>query len=301
MPYSIVVIAGPTASGKTALAVKFCEKINGEIISADSRQVYRGMDIGSGKDISEYSTDTGKINYHLIDIVEPNIKYSLYNYLHDFSQAYSSIVAKNRIPVICGGTGLYIEAVLKRYNVSSVPENVKFREKMMLKNREELLQILSSHPNLQSKTDINSKKRIVRALEIAEFQNQVSEDDYNLPEITNPLIAVIMMDTEELKNRITSRLNQRLNEGMVDEVKRLMDSGISYDRLLMFGMEYKYIAQFLNRILQFDEMKQILEKEIFRLAKRQRTYFRGMKRRGLPVHFISKPDLNQLLTLYNAS
>ena len=288
MNNKVIVICGPTASGKTSLAVDLSYTFNGEIISADSRQVYIGMDLGTGKDLDEYFKDSNKIPYHLIDIVQPKELYTLYNYQKDCYSALYTIYNNNKTPFICGGTGLYIEAVLKKYEIPNVPENSEFRKKLKKIDKEILVKKLKeSSIELYNKTDILSKKRVIRSLEIFEYSknNQIKYSNENEIDL-NPLILVTNWDVEKLKKRITLRLDERLSAGMVDEVKALIDSKIPDERIELFGMEYKAILYYLREKLNYNEMYDYLQQEIFRLAKRQRTWFRGMEKRGLKTHWI---------------
>ncbi len=301
MKYNSIVIAGPTASGKTSLAVEVAYLCNGEILSADSRQVYRGMDIGTGKDLDEYEINGSSIPYHLIDIADPSEKYTLYHYQHDFYKAFDSVIESGHVPVVCGGTGLYIESVLKDYSISSVPEDEEFRNVMMKKSREELLQELKHYPDVYRRTDTSSKKRIVRALEIARDADSDKSTVYQKKYIPRPLVCVLMLDPEILKKRISHRLHHRLKNGMVDEVAGLLGSGTSVDRMMMFGMEYRLITQYIIGDMNYSDMVCKLETEIFRLAKRQRTWFRGMVRRGFQTLVLAAPDVSRIMAEYSAN
>lgn len=296
--FNSIVICGPTACGKTKLAVSVSASIGGEIISADSRQVYRGMDLGTGKDLSEYTLNGVPIPYHCIDIAEPGEIYTLFRYIIDFNRSFNDILSRGKIPVIAGGTGLYIEAAVKQYDVSEVPEDVDLRESLMTENIYALSgRLRSLSADLYEKTDLSSKKRIVRAIEIAQAGTDGSVLSHAVPIEVRPLIAAIAFDREEIKNRIDKRLDARLDEGMIGEVQRLIDTGISRDRLMMLGMEYSCIGRYLFKECTYDEMKERLRNEIHRLAKRQMTWFRGMERRGLPVHWITEHHEEQLFEL----
>ncbi len=286
MEKKVVVVCGPTASGKTSLAVSIAEKLGSGIISADSRQVYRGMDLGTGKDLFEY----GDVPHHCIDVANPEDLYTLYHFQRDAYRALGGYQTAGQVPVLCGGTGLYIEAVLKKYEIANVPEDVPFREAMMPRDKSALaaeLQALS--PEQYAKTDISSKKRIVRALEIARAM-QEGAVAFSTDEAveTSPLILITDWDRDTLIERIDYRLHQRLVEGMVDEVQRLIDAGVSAERLDLFGMEYRQIGAFLHKKVGYEEMVATLAQEIHRLAKRQRTWFRGMERRGFAVHWVKE-------------
>ena len=308
MNNNCIVICGPTASGKTRLAVEVARAAGGEIISADSRQVYRGMDIGTGKDLWEY----GDVPYHLIDIADPQTVYTLYDYQRDFYKVFEDIRKRGRLPVIAGGSGLYIEAVLKGYDIPPVPENAGFRKSMMEKDYDALLEILrDEHPQIYAKTDISTKKRVVRALEVARFggaggghtdsidTNNAGTGSINAGKIViNPLILYVVWDRPELRARIEKRLRDRLAQGLVDEVAGLLRSGIDPERFALFGMEYKHVARYINGEVTYDEMFAQLLQDIYHLAKRQDTWFRGMERRGLPVQKIPRGDISALPPYY---
>jgi tRNA dimethylallyltransferase len=288
----LVVICGPTATGKTHLAVNLAAQFNGEILSADSRQVYRGMDLGTGKDLDEYTLDDITIPYHLIDIAEPHDVYSLYNYIEDFSEAYNSVVNRGSLPIAAGGTGLYLEAVLKGYRVPNVPENVSLREELMIRNKDDLIaQLKELDADIYSETDLSSVKRIVRAIEVALYgrEHKLQYSGENLP-VFSPLVCVVHWPRHELIKRIDTRVEERIQSGMVEEVKDLMDKGLSEKRLLDFGMEYKFITRYLLGHSSYEEMLEALKTDIHRLAKRQMTWFRGMQRRGIEVNWIERGD-----------
>ena len=302
----IIVIAGATASGKTSLAVKVADKFNGEIISADSRQVYRGMDIGTGKDLDEYTLSDRKIPYHLIDVADPNEIFTLFHYQQLCYKAFLQILSKNRTPILVGGTGLYIEAVLKNYSIPNIPEDIDLRKKLMSLDKETLInQLKNSDRSLFSSTDISSKKRVVRALEIVEYsKNNSVEWGVKNPPSFNPIIICTKWDRGELIKRIDSRLSERFDSGMVGEVESLMENGVTQERLKMFGMEYKHILNFINKRVDFDDMKNQLATDIHRLAKRQMTYFRGLERRGLKVEWVENGSFSKtehLITNFLAS
>ncbi len=282
----LVVVCGPTASGKTSLAVAIAKSIGGEIISVDSRQVYRGMDIGTGKDLDEYHDDSFAIPYHLIDICEPETIYTLHNYIDDFYAVYDSVKKRNVYGILTGGTGLYIEAVLKGYDLPSIPEDADFRNRCREREKDSLARELEMcAPDLYKKTDLCSKKRIIRALEIAHYRSNVT----TVPKIRPKIDSVIMCTMWErslLWERIDKRLADRLNAGMIDEVQRILDSGISRERFSMFGMEYKFISQYIDNEVSYDEMVDKLKIAIHQLSKRQETWFRGMERRGCTVHWV---------------
>jgi tRNA dimethylallyltransferase len=283
--YQLITILGPTASGKTTLAAALANKIDSEIISADSRQVYRGMDIGTGKDLADYIVDGHQIPYHLIDICDAGYKYNLYEFQHDFHSVFSEISSRQKLPVLCGGTGLYIESVLKGYKLPLVPENPDLRQRLENKSLDELKELLSSYVTLHNKSDLDSCKRAIRAIEVAEYtKNTVPE--YQEFEPINSLIVGINPDREVRRDKITQRLKSRLDEGMIDEVRKLLDSGISPDDLIYYGLEYKFITQYLIGELTYNEFFQQLEIAIHQFAKRQMTWFRGMEKRGFTIHWL---------------
>lgn len=281
--YDSVFIIGPTACGKTALAVKAAAGVNGEIISADSRQIYCGMDIGTGKDVGEYSN--GNTVCHLIDIRHPSEKYSLHDYISDCKAAFSDIRSRGKIPVVCGGTGLYAEAVIKGYSLADVSEDGNIRFRLSAYSREELLSELSKYPEVMSRTDLSSKKRIIRAIEIAEKGG--SAGSLGVSFVENPLIYMVFRDRQDNKNKIQQRLFQRIGEGMLEEAKRLLGEGLGIPRMKSFGMEYRRMAEYLMNEIDYDKFVELLTTDIFRLAKRQMTWFRGMKRRGIDYHEIN--------------
>ena len=284
-PYNLITLLGPTATGKTTVATHLARAIGGEIISADSRQIYRGMDIGTGKDIAEYTIEGQLIPYHLIDIAEAGYKYNVYEYQRDFLKAFADIDQRGKMPILCGGTGLYIEAILKGYRLIQVPDDLEFRKQFEGKTLAELTAILSTYKLLHNTTDVDTVKRAVRAIEIAEYYCSHPEIESDYPQI-NSLIIGLSIDRDERRNRITQRLKTRLDEGMVDEVRRLLNSGIAPDDLIYYGLEYKYLTLHLTGQLTYQEMFTQLEMEIHRFAKRQMTWFRGMERRGLTIHWI---------------
>lgn len=280
-----ITIIGVTASGKTALAVGVAAALNGEIISADSRQIYRRMDIGTGKDLSEYTSAGKNIPYHLIDICEPGYKYNLYEYRRDFENAYTDIIGRGKTPVICGGSGLYVETVLKGYAMPNVPENKELRSALSDKTLPELEKILSQYKTLHNTTDTDTCKRAIRAIEIAEYyKNCPAEQLEDKP--LNTLLVGIKIDRERRRNNITTRLHARLKEGLVDEVKKLLDEGIPPENLIYYGLEYKYITEYIIGKTSYDETVRLLEIAIHQFAKRQMTWFRGMERRGFAIHWI---------------
>ena len=286
----MVTILGPTASGKTTLATRLAHTIGGEIISADSRQVYRNMDIGTGKDLADYVVDGKKIPYHLIDIAEAGTKYNLYQYQHDFHVAYQDIVSRDERPILCGGTGLYLEAVLKGYALSPVPQNAELRERLEGKSLTELTQMLSdlkaqTGSVMHNTTDVDSCQRAIRAIEIETYNIEHTTALRTMPGIDSLIIGV-NIEREERRRKITARLKQRLDEGMVEEVRALLDSGIAADDLIYYGLEYKFITEYIIGKLMYEEMFRQLEIAIHQFAKRQMTWFRGMERRGTTIHWV---------------
>ena len=286
----MVTILGPTASGKTTLATRLAHTIGGEIISADSRQVYRNMDIGTGKDLADYVVDGKKIPYHLIDIAEAGTKYNLYQYQHDFHVAYQDIVSRDERPILCGGTGLYLEAVLKGYALSPVPQNAELRARLEGKSLTELTQILSdlkaqTGSVMHNTTDVDSCQRAIRAIEIETYNIEHATALRTMPAIDSLIIGV-NIEREERRRKITARLKQRLDEGMVEEVRALLDSGIAADDLIYYGLEYKFITEYIIGKLTYEEMFRQLEIAIHQFAKRQMTWFRGMERRGTTIHWV---------------
>ena len=280
----LYVITGPTASGKTAKAVALAKAINAEIISADSRQIYRGMDLGTGKDIDEYGT----VPYHLIDICNAGYRYNLYEYLRDFKSAYLDICNRGKRAILCGGTGLYVESVIKGIELPPVPENPELRNALASKSLQELTDILSQMKTLHNVTDVDSCKRAIRAIEIQKYyhdnpQLQIKTTPHPME---NALVIGIYIDRENRRTRITRRLRDRLECGMVDEVRRLIDNGVAPDDLIYYGLEYKYVTQYVIGKLSYNEMFSQLEIAIHQFAKRQMTWFRGMERRGTRIHWL---------------
>ena len=284
-PYNLIVILGPTASGKTTFAAHLAKKIDGEIISADSRQIYRGMDLGTGKDIEDYTIDGYSIPHHLLDIVDAGYKYNVFEYQADFFKALEKVQANKRWPVMCGGTGMYIESVLKKYKLINVPVNQELRDSLQGKNREELTNILASYKSLHNQTDTDTVKRAIRAIEIEEYYKQNPEIEVELPDV-NPLIIGVNIDREARRKKITSRLRKRLEEGMIDEVKQLLDSGVSPEDLIYYGLEYKFLTMHVTGELTYKQMFDKLNVAIHQFAKRQMTWFRGMERKGANIHWV---------------
>lgn len=284
--YQMLTILGPTASGKTTVAAHAAKLLDGEIISADSRQIYRGMDLGTGKDIEDYEIDGQKIPYHLIDIVDAGFEYNVYLYTNDFLKAFQEITARNKFPVFCGGSGLYIQAILNKYQLIQVPKNLELRKELDDKNLEELVEILSRYKtDLHNSTDTENRRRAIRAIEIEVFLKENPTLDAKIPEI-NSLVVGVKFDRENRRKRITERLQQRLDNGMLDEVQKLLDSGLTAEQLTYYGLEYKYLTLHLIGELSYDEMFSKLEIAIHQFAKRQMTWFRRMEKQGTAIHWL---------------
>ncbi len=283
--YDLIAILGPTASGKTPFAAALASELNTEIISADSRQIYRGMDLGTGKDLADYTVNGRQIPYHLIDIADPGYKYNVFEYQRDFLKAYEAIKQKGCLPVLCGGTGMYLESVLKGYKLMPVPENTELRTRLADKSLDELTAILSQYKTLHNSTDVDTAKRAIRAIEIEEYYaaNPVAEREF--PQL-NSLIIGVDIDRELRREKITRRLKQRLEEGMVDEVRQLLAQGIPAEDLIYYGLEYKYLTLYAIGELSYEEMFSQLEIAIHQFAKRQMTWFRGMERRGFTINWV---------------
>ena len=285
MKVDLITILGPTASGKTPLAAALADRLGTEIISGDSRQVYRRMDLGTGKDLVDYTVDGRQVPYHLIDIVEPGYKYNVFEYQRDFLKAYQEITAKNKLPILCGGTGMYIESVLKGYRLLPVPENPELRASLEGKSLEELTGILEGYKKLHNSTDVDTANRAIRAIEIEEYYKQQPAEYREFPSLKS-LIVGVDIDRELRREKITRRLKQRLDEGMVEEVRGLLAEGIEPENLIYYGLEYKFLTQYAIGELTFDEMFHQLETAIHQFAKRQMTWFRGMERRGFTIHWL---------------
>lgn len=287
---SLITILGPTASGKTSLAAHLAYEIDAEIISADSRQVYRGMTIGTGKDLEDYMIKDRQIPYHLIDICEPGTKYNLFRYQEDFIKVYADMMKRRKQAILCGGTGLYIESVLKGYHLSPVPQNQELRDALADKSLEELTEILKrlkqqSGSTMHNKTDVDSCQRAIRAIEIETYNLEHPTEDRTFPAIESIIIGVAI-DRDARRAKISGRLQKRLDSGMIDEVKGLLDSGIPAADLIYYGLEYKYITEYIIGKIGFEEMFRRLEIAIHQFAKRQMTWFRGMERRGFTIHWV---------------
>lgn len=283
--YELITIIGPTASGKTAFAAALAARLDTEIISGDSRQVYHSMDIGTGKDLADYVVDGKQIPYHLIDICNPGDKYNVFEYQHDFHKAFEEIRKKGKLPILCGGTGMYIESVLRGFKLLDVPQNPALRESLKGKSLAELEQILASYKVLHNKTDVDSAQRAIRAIEIEEFYKTEAPDKREYAPI-NSLIIGVDIDRELRREKISRRLRARLDDGMVDEVRAILATGVKPEDLIYYGLEYKFLTLYIIGQLTYDEMISQLEIAIHQFAKRQMTWFRGMERRGLHIHWL---------------
>ena len=284
----LITILGPTASGKTGVAVRLAEKLDAEIISADSRQVYRRMNLGTGKDLDEYVVNGKNIPHHLIDIVEPGTKYNVFQYQQDFLKAYEKINERNKRIIVCGGSGLYLESILRSYRLSPVPQNPELRQSLDGKTLDALTKLLATYKTLHNTTDVDTPARAIRAIEIAEHNARHPLPEREFPELTSYNIG-IQVDRETRRQRITARLKKRLDEGMLDEIKQLLQEGIPAEDLIYYGLEYKYLTLHVIGQLSFEEMFSQLEIAIHQFAKRQMTWFRGMERRGIEIHWM-KPE-----------
>lgn len=304
----MITILGPTASGKTDVAAHLAYDIGAEIISADSRQVYRSMDIGTGKDLDDYVVKGRKIPYHLIDICDPGTKYNLFQYQEDFMRAYTDITSRGVVPILCGGTGLYIESVLRGYHLSPVPQNQELRDRLAGLSLEELTDMLAglkrqTGSTMHNKTDVDSCQRAIRAIEIETYNMQHPVPEREFPSIES-LVVGISIEREERRRKISDRLRRRLDGGMVEEVKSLLDRGIPPEDLIYYGLEYKYVTEYLIGKLSYDDMYRQLEIAIHQFAKRQMTWFRGMERRGCVINWIDaslpmEQKVEKIKELYN--
>ena len=303
----MITILGPTACGKTSLAAALAADIHGEIISGDSRQVYRGMDIGTGKDLADYRVGDICVPYHLIDIVEPGTKYNVYQYQRDFMRAYDDIVGRGVTPVLCGGSGLYLEAVLRGYRMAPVPENKQLRQSLEGKTLAELTDMLNDIKSrkgqkMHNTTDVDTAKRAIRAIEIELYQDEHPEETEDIQPVDS-LVIGLQIDVEQRRERITRRLKARFDEGMADEIRRIIDSGVAPEDLIYYGLEYKYVTEYVIGQRDFEETFRLLEIAIHQFAKRQMTWFRGMERRGVSIHWIDsslpmKDKINEIKKIW---
>jgi len=283
---SLITILGPTATGKTRFAALLAKKINAEIISADSRQVYRGMDIGTGKDLNDYIIDGEQINYHIIDVAHPNEEYSVFRFKTDFLQVVRKIIVQGKIPILCGGTGLYLDAILKDYFFVEVPENPELREELNKLPVENLSEMLKSMKKVHNKTDLEDKNRLIRAIEIQKYYETI-DTTKNQIIIKQSVIFGMHFPREIIRNRIEQRLKNRIDSGMIEEIKKLMADGVSAERLKSFGLEYKFVTLYVEGHLSKEEMQQKLTTAIQRFSKRQMTWFRRMEKQGIKINWIN--------------
>ena len=283
--YNLVTVLGPTACGKTTLAVALAHRLHTGVISADSRQVYRSMDLGTGKDLDEYAYRGCQVPYHLIDMVDTGYKYNVFEYQRDFLKVYEALRADGQLPVLCGGTGMYLESVLRGYRLVEVPENKVLRESLAGKSLDELTAILSAYKQLHNTTDVDTAKRAIRAIEIEEYYRTSDAHVREFPDIKSLTIG-LDVSREVRRERISRRLRERLDQGMVDEVRSILATGVAPEDLIYYGLEYKYLTLYIIGELSYEEMVRQLEIAIHQFAKRQMTYFRGMERRGVPIHWI---------------
>lgn len=281
----MIIVLGPTATGKTAFAAKLASKVDGEIISADSRQVYRGLDLGTGKDFQDYIVDGKQIPYHLVDIIDPGYEYNVYEYQKDFLKTFEDITKRNKTPVLCGGTGMYLESVLKGYQLLNVPDNIKLRNELENISMEELTIQLASFKLPHNVTDLNDRKRLIRAIEIQQFNIDHPELVVEFPKIEHVIFG-IYFERDIIRKRITERLVRRLNEGMTTEIRELLDKGLTPDQLKFYGLEYKFLTQYEIGEISKEEMFRLLNTAIHQFAKRQMTWFRKMERTGHAIHWI---------------
>lgn len=299
MTFNLIVILGPTASGKTKLAARLARDRGSEIISADSRQVYRGMDIGTGKDFGEYVVDGLAVPCHLIDVVDPDYEFSLFDYQENFSRAFTEISSRGVVPIMVGGTGLYIEAAIKGYRLLEVPENPSLRHELEKAGMKELRnRLIELRPAVHNTTDLLERKRLVRAIEIMEFTRAHNCHESHFSSIV-ALAVGIRWERSILRERITDRLNARLNAGMIEEVERLYQSGIGWEKLDFFGLEYRYVGLYLTGVMSYTEMFQKLNTRIHQFAKKQETWFRGMEKKGTKIHWINGDDYGKAAEIIN--
>lgn len=281
----LITITGPTACGKTGFAAELAFQLGGEIISADSRQVFRGMDIGTGKDLGEYHLHGTDIPYHLIDIHDAGYEYNVYQFQNDFIRVYNDIISREQQPILCGGTGMYIEAIVKGYQLADAPIDEGFRRRMEIFSDEELTARLASYIRLHNHTDTENRDRLLRALEIQEYHLQHPQSYPHIPEMEH-LVVGVLFPRQVVVERIGVRLRQRLQEGMIEEVESLLQKGVSEERLLRYGLEYRHVTQYLKGVCTYEEMYRDLYTDIRRFAKRQMTWFRRMERQGIVIHWI---------------
>lgn len=296
--YNSIIITGPTASGKTALAAQLAYALNGEIISADSRQVYKKLNIGTGKDLLEYNVNNTPINYHLIDVAEVGTHFHLYDFITHFYGAFQAIEKQGKLPIICGGTGLYLDAIIKKHELAAIPNNFELRLQLETLNLEQLIAKLLSYSKKPENADLSTKKRLVRAIEIADYLSNNDSLKTNFVDL-KPIIFALDLPKEARRNKISIRLKYRLENGMIDEVKDLINEGISHERLQFLGLEYQYISKYLSNEMSYNDMFLKLETSIHQYAKRQMTWFRKMEREGNQIHWLdaTKPMEESLIAI----
>ena len=304
MNYDIITILGPTASGKTSFAANLATNLNAEIISGDSRQVYRGMDIGTGKDLKDYIVGQRMIPYHLIDIVDAGYEYNIFEYQKDFYKVFNEIKDRRKIPILCGGSGMYIESILNGYKLIQVPENKVLRDELEKIKTEKLVKILSSYGSLHNISDISDRKRLIRAIEIQQFNKTNKDIQTKLPAIKS-IVFGIDLERDEVRNRITKRLKTRLQEGMIEEVKELMRKGLSSEQIKFYGLEYKFLTSYIMDEFSYDEMFRQLNTAIHQFAKRQMTWFRRMEKKGFKINWIDgklnlETKINKCIEIINS-
>ena len=282
---NLITVLGPTAVGKTTFAARLAREIDGEIVSADSRQVYRGMDIGTGKDYGDYVIDGTTVPHHLLDLLDAGYEYNVFLFKEDFVRVYNEITSRGKVPVLCGGTGMYIESVLRDYQLLHVPVNEQLRKDLEKKSFEELRGMLKLYGSLHNITDTVNRKRLIRAIEIGVHQSTRKEEERKRLEIV-PLVLGLRIERMLRRKRITERLKKRLDEGLVDEVAGLLAKGVSHEKMDYYGLEYRFVSRYINKELTYDEMVKRLNTAIHQFAKRQMTYFRGMERRGIQIHWL---------------
>jgi tRNA dimethylallyltransferase len=296
--YNLLVILGPTASGKTGLAVSLARRIGGEIISADSRQVYRGMDLGTGKDLSEYSRGGATVPCHLIDILDPTEEFSVFAYRKLFYRCFQEIMERGKVPLMVGGSGLYLDAVIRGYRLSAVPKNQKLRDELAGEGMEFLRRrFLSLHPAVHNTTDLRDRERLIRAIEIAEFTHNHHQEQVSWIPLS-PLVVGIRCERETLRRKITDRLEARLASGMIEEVRDLHEKGLGWERIDSFGLEYRYIGLYLQEKITREELFRMLNTRIHQYAKRQETWFRRMEKNGVRIHWIESNDTGSVISLF---
>ncbi len=289
--YDLIVITGPTATGKTKLAAELADMMDGEVISADSRQVYKGMDIGTGKDLADYIVNGRVVPAHLVDMVEPGYEFNVFEFQNHFLKAFEHIRKRDKQAVMCGGTGLYIEAALAKYRLLKVPVNQKLRKELELLSQDELVEMLKKYRSLHNTTDTTDRKRLIRAIEIETYNDKHKEDRKDFPEFSY-IIFAIDFPRKEIRQRITERLKHRVDNGMIQEIQELLKKGLKPEQLMFYGLEYKYITQYVTGEINYDEMLGKLNTAIHQFAKRQMTWFRRMEKQGFKIHWIDGSLVN---------